>query len=888
MAKQRRSTVRGSYLPIALMAITAIGMLGISGVLMAWALGAFDKQSSDPIDRTGKLAFPAISRPKGAYESLTRDDFINPQTGELNVIWLPEATAQVASRNMSELIGRVLCRDKQAGMVLTEADLMERGTRPGLVAGIPSGKYAVSIPVSDIPGMEQLRGGDRFDLLVSLPLREDGDQLANSEPAALFGGIKPPSLQVSQLSRRHGVKHLVTDGTLVTLFRGEKRSTSGPTGLTVTPSANTRANAGSDPLYAELAVDPDEIGPLTEAISLGTKMTCVLRSGLPGGKDGDAMSTDGLVPVITTALPVKAFSSLSDENLMDESTGRLHYYYFPPDKVSSEWITDPAQLYGRVVARPLRRGSLITESDLLPKGTRPGISAGLPPGMAGMSLSKANVQGFENLAIGDSFSILTRVPEDVAAAPASISWATLQGGQLSDDDARITEMLRTGIREVVKQAVFLSESTDDNVVIGIPELEVPKLAQLIRDKAEVFAVARSTRQSSENSADKPSVMQGTAAPAESSRLPKATVQQVEVRRVAHLDTYNHDIELQLSEAAVPVRRINQNDALEWFDATPQNDNRVSVPILVKEVPAFQAISVEDFLDPATGRIRTLLFDPAKLNQDWERDIRNLVDRVPVRTLQAGRPVRSTDLAPAGTMPGPAAGLESGMRGVTVNADQIIGLQSLPIGSVFDLVSASGVEISALGDKVRPSISSPDAVKEAAKLWQGRVAAARPVALNVRLLSNVGTVKVTVPRVGAVTKRQSQTQMTADGSTVTETVESDPTVFEERTVPQFVLAVPVESVGEVLGLLDVNYPLQVSLRPSKTNQSESSGDALNLQGEPATSAQPIRAVIQEHVRGQDIQSEVFITDHAGSAAAASSMNPQSRSFDRSPSNSGEAP
>ncbi len=38
MAKQRRSAVRGSYLPIALMSVTVMGMLGLSGMAVAWTL----------------------------------------------------------------------------------------------------------------------------------------------------------------------------------------------------------------------------------------------------------------------------------------------------------------------------------------------------------------------------------------------------------------------------------------------------------------------------------------------------------------------------------------------------------------------------------------------------------------------------------------------------------------------------------------------------------------------------------------------------------------------------------------------------------------------------------------------------------------------------------
>jgi flagella basal body P-ring formation protein FlgA len=916
MAKQRRSAVRGSYLPIALMSVTVIGMLGLSGMAVAWALGYFDSSAvaaAKSIDRTGQLAFPAIVRPMNAYDALTKDDFINPQTKQLNVVWLPEATAQVASRNMAELIGRVLRREKQAGMVLSEADFLEKGTRPGLVAGIPAGKFAMSIPASGIAGLEQLRGGDRFDLLVSLPMRDGEDQLTNSEPAALFGGIKPPSLRVGQLSRRHGVKHLVTDGMLVTLFSGSKRSTNGPTGLTVTPSSS-KSKSTSTPaaVFAELAVDPDEIGPLTEAISLGTKLTCVLRSGLPGGDVGDAMSTEGMVPVITTASPVNAFSALTDENLMDESTGQLHFYYFAPDKISKEWITDPAKLYGRVVARPLRRGSLVTESDLLPPGTRPGISAGLPAGMAGMSLSKANVQGFEKLAVGDTFSILTKVPGEVTAAAPNTSWATLQGGQLSDEDARIAAMVRTGIREVVRDAVYLSESAGDTVIIGIPELEVAKLAQLIRDKVEVFAVARSSQRELD-SANNSHLLLSLPALRGIATNPISLPSPQALRRIAtnsHLlpsppalrgrragdegaiakgessksDRQDSNFKLQASNFPSPspptplpeagrgepelnidrrleagrgepeTRLVNQNQPGNLLENAQRQGGKIPVPILAQDVLAYDEISIDDFIDPSTGSVQTLYFDPANIDKDWELDIRKLIDRISVRPLRAGRPVRTIDLAPAGSIAGPSIGLEPGMRGVTVNATQIVGLDSLSVGTVFDLVSARGIEVNSLADKVRQSIASSDAVKEATKLPGGRVAASRTVATQVKLLTNSGTVQVIVPKLGGVSEKQTQTQLTADGSTVTETVKSDPVTFEERTVPQFVLAVPNEFVGSVLGLLDAQNPLHVSLRPVNESSIQNADASRQGESDPA-----VRAVLQEHVRGTKIEKEVFLTD-----------------------------
>ena len=833
MAKLRRTAVRGSWLPAVLMGVTALGMLSVAGVAVAWAMGAFaDQPAAEPIDRTGQLAFPAIVRPMNAYEAITKDDFINPQTKQLNVVWLSEATAQVASRNMAELIGRVLRRDKQAGMVLSDADFLEKGTRPGLVAGIPAGKLALAIPASGIPGLEQLRGGDRFDLLVSLPMRDGEEQISNSEPAALFGGIKPASLRVGQLSRRHGVKHLITDGMLVTLFSGENRSTSGPSGLTVTPGGNRSNLTTTQTVFAELAVDPEEIGPLTEAISLGTKMTCVLRSGLPNGKIEDAMSTEGMVPVITTATAVKAFSALSDENLMDEATGQLHFYYFAPDKISEEWIVDPAELSGRVVGRSLRRGSLITESDLLPKGTRPGISAGLPGGMAAMSIEKSHVQGFEKLVAGDTFTILTRVPEGVGGSVPGTTWATIFGGKLSRDDERLETMVRTGIREVAKNAIYLSDPDDTTVVIGVPENDVARIAQLIRDKSDIFVIANSSRDGLE-----PKAIQPPPFPDPAARAPAA---------------------IDLHPNAGPVFVSHRASASNQDPDNDEDEDQLSFPVLIQEVPAYRVLRIEDFVDPATGQIRRMYFPRESVQPDWQSDIRKLIDRTTLRELRPGRVVTAGDLAPEGLPAGPALGVPAGMRGVTVNSSQLAGLATLSPGTLFDIVTARGVAVSSLGDTVRASISSEDAVRESAKQPSGSVSVSRIIAENAVLVANVGEVSIVVNNI----QRKTETQLQPDGSTVTvETVIDDPTSV---MVQQSVIAVPEEFLGEFLGLLNAGPGLFASLRPvtspavgrSETFESESAQSPTTTTTKPAA---PVRAVITEHVRGQDIRSEVFLTD-----------------------------
>ncbi len=829
MSRSRRAAPRNAYLPLLLLSSTLLVFLGLFSLFAAWTLGVFDRTPAKaPEDHTGKLAFPALVRPVKAFEAVTRDDFIDPRTGQLNVVWLPEPTAQVASRSMSEIIGRVVKRDKQPGMVLSEADFFEKGTRPGLAAGIPTGKLAISIPAEGVPGLEQLRSGDRFDLLVALPERDVDQQISNSEPAALFGGVKPPSLRAGQLSRQHGVKQLVANGMLVSLYSGHHRSTSGPTGLTVPPASKSRSAPPPQAVYAELAVDEEEVGPLTEAISLGTKLTCVLRSGQTKDTSEGDFSVQGLVPVITTAKPVNAFAVLSDENLIDEATGQLHYYYFPPEKLSTQWITDPAKLYGRVLARNLRRGALVTESDLLPEGTRPGISAGLAPGMSAMTIPKESMQGFDQLSIGDKFSILSRVPQAVGSSAPATTWASLYGGQRSEQDQRLEQMVRSGIREIAKDAVYLAESQLGTVVIGIPEEDVAKFAQLLRDGDDVFVVAHSSQEKPKSNAE----------------LPKPK-----------LDATQHP-----PFATTPFRLVKQigTDTDEGNFAAAQDrraEDALRFPVLVRDVPAFRSLSIEDFLDPSTGQIQFLFFPQEAVSPDWQADIRQIIDRVSLRDLKAGRVVLNTDLAKAGTPASPALGIPDGMRGVTVNSLQIRGLDSLASGTFFDVISAQGIDVQSLADSVRQSVASDDAVRESTKLPGGRVPASRVIASNAILVANLGSTTVELERISTPAERQTQTRLAADGSTITETILEEPTVtVESREVTQFVIAVDEMSIGSVMGLLDPKQPLQIALRPHATS------------GKPPTSSEleygvneRVRAVLQEHVRGNEITSEVFLTD-----------------------------
>ena len=55
--------------------------------------------------------------------------------------------------NVSDVIGRVLEHEKTPGYVFTEADFLPKGTREGIVAGIPAGKRAIRLSADRVDGL---------------------------------------------------------------------------------------------------------------------------------------------------------------------------------------------------------------------------------------------------------------------------------------------------------------------------------------------------------------------------------------------------------------------------------------------------------------------------------------------------------------------------------------------------------------------------------------------------------------------------------------------------------------------------------------------------------------------------------------------------------------
>jgi Flp pilus assembly protein CpaB len=249
--------------------LTAFVGLSIAGVIDP--LKAF--RGPQAPDRRGLVPVPSSAMNIPAYTKITRDHVWNAKGGEFSVVWLrPGQVPPDVFRTVNAVIGRVLDHDKPAGYVFSESDFLPKGTKPGLTAGIPPGKRAMRIPVDRIPGLIELQPGDRFDLVATQAIDPSGVSMS---AGGLYGKQIDAQSRMMNLQRQATVQVVVQAGDVVEPMRTRQ-----------VPVANTSMTQGltirTKPVQeVVIAVYPQEVARLTEAMAVGSDIACVPRSGRP-------------------------------------------------------------------------------------------------------------------------------------------------------------------------------------------------------------------------------------------------------------------------------------------------------------------------------------------------------------------------------------------------------------------------------------------------------------------------------------------------------------------------------------------------------------------------------------------------------------------------------
>jgi Flp pilus assembly protein CpaB len=254
-----------------LLGVSALFVVVVVGTGAAlWALGWLELPFwKHPPSHEGLVEVPISGKQIPMYTKVNLEYLMDDKIHTRAVRWLhPDIVkSRKLLTNYDEISGRVVDHDKPAGYPFTEADFLPKGTQAGLVAGIPAGKRALTLEAEKIKGVAGVKAGDHVDIIGTLVL---DDKRTGAGAGTPLMPTLPPSMV-----KRATVRVLVQDGVVVSPVTTRQvpittsSLTSGPT---------TRTKPVQEVV---IAVDPTEIGPLTEALAVSADMMAVARSGRP-------------------------------------------------------------------------------------------------------------------------------------------------------------------------------------------------------------------------------------------------------------------------------------------------------------------------------------------------------------------------------------------------------------------------------------------------------------------------------------------------------------------------------------------------------------------------------------------------------------------------------
>jgi Flp pilus assembly protein CpaB len=259
--------------PSVMVLIVVVGaLLTLTGL---WAVGVINLERLFGPSHEGMVAIPMPAREIPAYTKITRDHLIDP-TGKLSLMYLPpDAVTPQMYAQLGEILGRVTKKAKPPGYVFTETDFLPKGSRDGLVAAVPPGKRAMRIEADQVKGLYGLHIADRFDLVATIPI----ESKAGTKGLKIGGAYQEVLALQAELTnwmKQATVRVLVQNGQLVQPLITRQVPISANT---LQQGAVTRMRPIQE--YV-IAVDPQEVALLTQAIAVKAQINAVPRSGQPG------------------------------------------------------------------------------------------------------------------------------------------------------------------------------------------------------------------------------------------------------------------------------------------------------------------------------------------------------------------------------------------------------------------------------------------------------------------------------------------------------------------------------------------------------------------------------------------------------------------------------
>ncbi len=137
-----------------------------------------------------------------------------------------------------------------------------------------------------------------------------------------------------------------------------------------------------------------------------------------GAQQVDRSLPPGTVGVYACPRALPAYTQITREHLLTQEglhTVPVVEQAIAPNGLFPADVDGLRRLLGRVLRRDKPVNYAFTEKDFLPEGTRPGPSAGIPPGMRGIWLDATRIQGLADARAGDLVDLVAA--KSVEAAP---------------------------------------------------------------------------------------------------------------------------------------------------------------------------------------------------------------------------------------------------------------------------------------------------------------------------------------------------------------------------------------------------------------------------------------------------------------------------------------
>jgi len=254
--------------------LLTVGVVGTVGVL--WSMGKIElpflsraKAPFEPPPGTVPVLLSAKEIP--AYTRITRDHLFDVN-GKPNLFYLPpeEVKHRELFTDINAILNRVTARDIKKGYAFRDKEFLPEGSRAGVAGGVPPGKRALVVEATKIQGIFGLKAGDSFDLVASVHI--DPAKANDKVSQALYLANQPGGT-----AKKHArVNALVQNGYVV---QGVSMRQTPTTSASLTQGQKTQMKPVQEIV---IAVAPQEVAPLTEALGIGAEILAVYRSGQPG------------------------------------------------------------------------------------------------------------------------------------------------------------------------------------------------------------------------------------------------------------------------------------------------------------------------------------------------------------------------------------------------------------------------------------------------------------------------------------------------------------------------------------------------------------------------------------------------------------------------------